>query len=250
MSSCCWACTSTQLRICCCSVRMWPTSAWMPSARVAIAAALRWCSIERLDRGLRLDRRLDGRGRLRVARQELLEFGIEAVLRLSRLQIEKAEDERAREAEQRGGERYAHAGDRHREAGLQVVEHPRGVGAGLHAVDDAADRMHRLEQAPEGAEQAEEDQQADQIAAELASLVEAGGDRIENGARRERREAARAGAGVEHRRHRREQERLGDRAAVRGPGQRVDPADLAEEPDDLTEREQRADRPECRGSAR
>ena len=102
--------------------------------------------------------------------------------------------------------------------------------------------MHRLEQAPEGAEQAEEDQEADQIAAEFPSLVEAGGDRIEDGAGREGREAARAGAGVEHRRHRREQERLGDRAAVRGPGQRVDPADLAKEPDDLPEGEQRADR--------
>ena len=58
-----------------------------------------------------------------------------------------------------------------------------GVRAGLHAVDDAADRVDRLEQAPERAEQAEEHQQADQIAVELAALVEARADRIEDGAR-------------------------------------------------------------------
>ena len=41
MSSC-WAVWAlTQSRICCCSCRMWLTSDWMPSARLAIAAALR-----------------------------------------------------------------------------------------------------------------------------------------------------------------------------------------------------------------
>src|SRR5208337_1750133 len=126
----------------------------------------------RLDRDDRLRLGFDGRGGPDMACEKLLEFGIEAVLRLPRLKVEKAKDERARKAEQRGGERHAHAGDRGREADLEIVEHRRGVGPGFHALDDAADRVHRLEKAPERAEQAEKHEQADEIAAEFASLVE------------------------------------------------------------------------------
>ena len=53
--------------------------------------------------------------------------------------------------------------------------------------------------------QAEENQKTDEIAAELASLVEPGGDRIQYGAGGDGREAARARARGEHRRHGREQ---------------------------------------------
>ena len=98
------------------------------------------------------------RRRLHVAGEKLLEFGIEPILRLPRLEIEKAEDERTRKPEQRGGERDAHARDRGRKAGLERVEHARRVDPGLHAVDDAGDRMHRLQEPPEGAEQPEEHQ--------------------------------------------------------------------------------------------
>ena len=125
-----------------------------------------------------LRHRLDDGRRLHVAGEELLELGIESILRLARLEVEKAEDERAREAEQRGGERDAHAGDRRGKAGLEVIEHGRRIDPGFHAFDHAGDRMNRLEQAPERAKQAEENQKADEIAAELASLVEPGGDGI------------------------------------------------------------------------
>ena len=157
------------------------------------------------DRPLR--QRIDQRRCLHVAGEELLELGIEAILRLPRLKVEKAEDEGACEAEQRGRERDAHAGDRRGEAGLERIEHARRVDPGFHAVDHPGDRMHRLQEAPESAEQAEKHQKADQIAAELAPLVEPGGDGIENRAGGDGRQAPRARPGVEHRRHRREQHR-------------------------------------------
>ena len=245
MSSCCAACASTQSRICCCSVRMWPTRAWMPfgKRRDRLGVALIF------DRGLRAlgdDRRvrnrLDNRRRLDVAGEKLLELGIEPILRLAGLEIEKAENQGTREAEQRGGERNAHAGDRRGQALLEVVEHGRRVDPGLHAVDDAGDRVDRLQQTPERAEQPEEDQEPDQIAAEFAALVEPRGDRIEDRARGDGRQASRARAGVEHHRHRREQYG-GRRGAVgHGAGQRVDPVYFAEQPDNLPEGEQRADR--------
>ena len=136
------------------------------------------------------------RRRLDVAGEKLLELGIESILRLARLEVEEAEDQRAGEAEQRRGERHAHAGDRRGEAGLEVVEHGRRIDPGLHAVDDAGDRMDRLEKAPERAKQAKENQKTDEIAAELAPLVEPGGDGIEDGAGGDGREAARARARV------------------------------------------------------
>ena len=180
--------------------------------------------------------------RLDMAGEKILQLGVEAVLRLPRLQIEEAEDQRAGEAEQRGGERNAHAGDRRRQAALEIVEHRRRVGAGLHAVDDAADRMHGLQQAPERAEQAEKHQQADEIAVEFAPLVEPGADRIEDRAGRRGRKPARAGAGVQHRRHRGEQQRRARRrASAAGVDQRIHPADFAEKPEHLPEGEHRAD---------
>ena len=49
-------------------------------------------------------------------RQPVFELGVEAVLRLARLQVEEAEHQRAGEAEQRGRERDAHAAERRGEA--------------------------------------------------------------------------------------------------------------------------------------
>ena len=62
-------------------------------------------------------------------REPVFELGVEAVLRLARLQIEEAEHQRAGEAEQRGRERDAHAGERRGEAFAQRVEHRAGVAA-------------------------------------------------------------------------------------------------------------------------
>ena len=174
--------------------------------------------------------------------EEVLELGVEPVLRLPRLKVEKAEDQRAGEAEQRRRERNAHARDRGRQAALQVVEHGRGVGAGLHRIDHAADRMNGLEQTPEGAEQAEEDQQTDEIAVELATLVEPGADRIEDRARGGGRHAPLSRPGVDQRRHRPEQSRLGDSRAGDRRSERIDPADFTEQPEHLAKGEQRADR--------
>ena len=98
----------------------------MPSARLAMrgrALAL----VERIEGDDFFGQDFGGRRRRRLgmAGEEIFEFGVEAVLRLARLQIEKAENERTGKAEQRGGEGYAHAGDRRGEAGLQIVEHRR-----------------------------------------------------------------------------------------------------------------------------
>ena len=54
--------------------------------------------------------------------EPVLEVGIEPVLRLARLQVEKAEDQRAGEAEQRGRERNAHAAKRRGQTLLEGVE--------------------------------------------------------------------------------------------------------------------------------
>ena len=82
------------------------------------------------------------------------------------------------------------------EAGLQLLEDGGRLGRGdIERADGIADRGHRLEQAPEGAEQAEEDQKADQIARDIARFVEPGGQRIEQRAHRQRATAPSGWAG-------------------------------------------------------
>ncbi len=67
---------------------------------------------------------------------------------------------------------------------LSLANMVHGVAAGdLQPTDGVGHGADRLEQAPEGAEQAEEDQQADQVAREVAPFVEAGGDAVEHRAR-------------------------------------------------------------------
>src|SRR3546814_15022878 len=55
--------------------------------------------------------------------QPFLQFVVEPVLGLAELQVEKAEDERAGEAQHRGAEGGAHAGKRRLQPALQVAEH-------------------------------------------------------------------------------------------------------------------------------
>jgi hypothetical protein len=45
------------------------------------------------------------------------------------------------------------------------------AGAGIERLDCVADRADRLQQAPEGAEQAEKHEQPDQVARDVAGLV-------------------------------------------------------------------------------
>ena len=163
--------------------------------------------------------------------EPVFQFGVEAVLRLARLQVEEAEHQRAGETEQRGRERNAHAAERRGEALAQRVEHAAGIAAGLQPLDHAADRADGLDQAPEGAEQAEEHQKAGHVARDVARLVEAGGDRVENAAHQLRRHRHAADAAAEDRRHRRQQHRRPlDREAGIGEAEIVDPGDFRIKP--------------------
>src|SRR6185312_359231 len=126
----------------------------------------------------------------RLARQPFLELVVEAVLRLSCLDVEKAQDERAGEAEQRRAEGRAHGAERRRQAALEIVEGGGRIAA-AHAepADHLADRADGLDKAAEGAEQAEQHEKTDEIARYVASLVETAADRIEQRAHRGRRQA-------------------------------------------------------------
>jgi hypothetical protein len=99
------------------------------------------------------------------------------------------------------------------------------------------DRVHGLDQAPERAEEAEKDQEACEVANELAALVEPGGDRIQKragGSERQRRPARRVS---DHGRHGGQQHGgPGERAAV-GAADVVHPPDLAKQADHLPARE-------------
>ena len=64
-------------------------------------------------------------------------------MRLARGQIEKAKDQRAGEAEQTGGKRGAHAGERPREAGFQLLEQRADVArSDRHRVDHVGHRAN------------------------------------------------------------------------------------------------------------
>jgi hypothetical protein len=177
-------CASTQSRIICCSVRMLLDEPWMPSARLAMAAATRWleppspgaCAAARTARasrraggGARHRRRRDVGADIGDRRQPVFQLGVEAVLRPAGLEVEEAEDQRAGKAEQRGRERRAHAAQRRRQAGPSACR-ARGRRRCRHRAPwmVLADRADRAEQAPERAEQAEEDQQAGEVARDVA----------------------------------------------------------------------------------
>ena len=175
--------------------------------------------------------------------EPVLEVGIEAVLRLARLQIEEAENQRAGKAEQRGRERNAHAAERGGEALLERIEQGPGVAADLETVDHLADRADGLDQAPEGAEQAEKDQEAGHVAGDVAGFVQPRGDRIQQmphgllGDRHPPRALA-----AQDRGHRRQQFRPPlDRKPGVGNAEIVDPGDLRIKPDHLAERQDDAD---------
>jgi hypothetical protein len=140
------------------------------------------------------------------ASQPFLEFDMEAALCLAGLQFQEAQDQRAGETEQGGAERRCHALERTVDAGLEPGEHLHRVAArDLQAVDGVGNGADGFQQAPEGTEQAEEDQQPDQIAREFAPLVETGRDAVEQGARGGRREPEMVLLFAQHGGHRRQQ---------------------------------------------
>ena len=257
----CWPCAHWRTSFCSsriCATRLATASASCsiesapPSIVVADAAARRGLrvlqregeplhrALQRLQFGaqqLRRDagdrRRGDGlafaRGDVGDGGQPVLEIDVEAVLRLRRLEIEEAEDQRSGEAEQRGREGQAHALERRLQALLQLVEQCGGLGRRhVQPLDGAADRLHGFEQAPEGAEQAEEDQEAHQIARHVARFVEAGGQRIEQRAHGDGREH-RVLAVLEQHRHGGEQLRRLGRVFPAALAEAVDPVHFAEQ---------------------
>ena len=181
--------------------------------RGLVRAAIRDHLAQPLDRGM--DVRAARRGRDRGLDAEIahrggepvLQVGVEAVLRLAGLQVEKSQHQRSGEAEQRRGERNPHAAQRRRQALLEGFEHRAGVAADLQALDHLADRADRLDQAPEGAEQAEENEQAGHVARHVAGFVEPVGDRIHHAAHGLRRHRHAADPVAQDRRHRRQQHR-------------------------------------------
>ena len=179
---------------------------------------------------------LDRRG------QPVLEVGVEAVLRLSRLQVEKAQHERSGQAEQGGREGDAHAAERRGEAGLHRVEHRGRFRPYFQRSDHPADRAHRFQEAPEGAEQAEEDQQAREVAQQVARFVEAGADRFQDAAHRRLGDRHASHAVAEQRRHRRQKDGgARDFEAGIGDTEAVHPRHLGQQAHHLPEGEDDAD---------
>jgi hypothetical protein len=174
-------------------------------------------------------------------------------LRLTGLEIEKAEDQRAGEAEHRGREGGRHAGERTGEAGLELVEDAVDVApADAHALDHVRDRAHGLQQAPEGAEQAEEDHESGGVAGEFPAFVEPAADPVEQAAHGLRGEGDAAfapggfGPGGEHAGHGREQlwrheagEALARALVIAHPGDLgLQPQDLSQVPDDAEQKDE------------
>ena len=143
--------------------------------------------------------------------EPFLQLVEEAVLRLSRCQIEKAKHQRAGQAEHGGGECRAHAAQRFGKAGFELLEQRIHIArANRHAGNDVTHRGDRQQQAPERAEQSEEDQQTDHVAGEFTLFIQTAGHRIEQRALRRGGEGEAfllqsGGAGGHHAGHRGEQ---------------------------------------------
>ena len=174
----------------------------------------------------------------------VLELAVEAVLSVAGEELEEAHNQRAGEADQRGGEGSAHAAELAFEAAHQVVEDVDGALAllGRERADGVHHRGNDGGKAVEGTEKAEEDQQIDQIAREVALLLDAGTDGFQDRAGGGRGERAAGPALGKHRGERGEETgRLGE--LVAGPVERetLDPAHRGDEREDLPEAGRNAD---------
>src|SRR5215210_9366053 len=81
--------------------------------------------------------------------EPVFEVGIEAVLRLARLQIEKSQNQRTGETKQRGRKRNAHAAERCGKSFLEGVEQCPRIAADFQALNYLADRANGFDQPPE-----------------------------------------------------------------------------------------------------
>ena len=180
----------------------------------------------------------DAGGQLGHVRQPVLELVVEAVLRVAGLQVEEADHQRTGEAEERGREARRHAAERRVQLRFQRLEHGNGIAADAQVSDDLADGTDGGEQTPEGAEQAQEDQEADQVARKVALLLEADLHAVEDGAGGRGREVGLAATAVgQHARHRGEQHRLqaGGSGSAVGLLELLDPQHLALQAPDLAQ---------------
>ena len=186
-----------------------------------------------------------GRRQARDGGQPFLDLVIEAVLSAAGLQFQKADDERARQTEKRGGEGRAHALDRifdgrHQAGRLHLARAGRRGGYGADRLADIGDDQ---QQAVEGAEQAEKDQQASEIAREGAAFGHARGHRIQHHAGRGRRQAGLAVCRISDQgRHRRDQRwRIAQLVGVGAIAQSDQPARAGADSEGLLEGVENAD---------
>ncbi len=106
--------------------------------------------------------------------QPFLDFVKEAVLCLTGIEIEKAEDQRARKTEHGAGESRGHALEWFGETCFELAEHGIEIAvADAHASDDACNGTDCQKKAVECAEQAEIDQQTGHIARDVTRFVQA-----------------------------------------------------------------------------
>ncbi|WP_407943259.1 hypothetical protein [Mangrovicoccus ximenensis] len=177
-------------------------------------------------------------------RQPFLELAVEPVLAVAGEQLQQADDQRPGEPQKRGGEGRAHAAELGFQPRDQPSEHRRGIlarGRGQRA-DRVDHRRNRGGKPVEGAEEAQEDQKVAQIARDVARLVDAGGDRVEDRARRGRADLHPAAARPHQRGERGKEPRRPCQvnAGALG-GKALDPADRGNQLRDLPETGQHAD---------
>ena len=95
---------------------------------------------------------------------------------------QKADDQRAEQAEQRGGEARGHALERLLQRAEQLLERIGGSGAARRTrqrADDAAHRAHHVQQADERSDQAHEDQKPGHVAEQRLLVVDGAADLVD-----------------------------------------------------------------------
>ena len=111
------------------------------------------------------------------AREPFLDVVVKTVLRLRRLQVEKAEHQGAGEAEQRRAKRRTHAAHGGGETRLELFEehgHQIAWPTDIPLMTSPTEPI--VSSRPQNAEQAEEDQQPDLVAGDVAAFIEPGAD--------------------------------------------------------------------------
>ena len=155
---------------------------------------------------------------------------------MARLQIQEAQHQRAGQTKQGRAEGDAHAVQRSAETPLELLKDCADVAPGQgQSVDDLTHPGERVQQTPEGSQQAQKDQQTGQIAGHVAELVQARADAVQQGVHGQGREAEPlAAAAGQHGRHR---DQHGGRFRLGGgfvpAAKPLDPLDCGYHRDDL-----------------